>query len=434
MTLPRGVLQTFVVRSAAEAEPTRALPVSFDQRRHVGEGERPGSWMAIALRVPADVPPDRIAQAWMAVVARHGALNSVFSRGDGGDVILKERRTIGIGWRRHPIVDGTAARDALRMVLDEACTSFASPSHRLALVTPEADETGDPRPVVIIASDHAHVDMWSLLILARDLRAGLDAHSDDTPPAASSAVPVPVPSFADHSAVLERMPPAPEHVAERWREILDEGDGLMPRFPLPLGDVSHPRPEVVEVHDVLDSAQLAGFERVAADSGVRATALALSVIASVTRRMADAPLRSVFPVHSRHEPRWHDSVGWFITNSVIECREASPAACATAVKEALVLGSHPLAPIFAPLGGMPATPGMFAISWLDTRRLPLVPADLSIQFVSAVILTDGVMVWFVINDRGLHLRCRYPETPEARSSVGAWLDEVRTGLREAAVR
>lgn len=430
MTLPRGMLQTFDVRSAAES--TRALPVSFDQRRHVGEGERPGSWMAIALRIPAEVSPDRLAQAWMAVVARHGALNSVFSRGDSGDIILEERRTIGIGWRRHPIVEGTATRDALRLVLDEACTSFASPSHRLALVTPEADETGDLRPAVVIASDHAHVDMWSLLILARDLRAGLDAHSGDSPPAVCSAVPVP--SFSDHSAALERMPPAPEHVAERWREILDEGDGLMPRFPLPLGDVSRPRPEVVEVHDVLDSAQLAGIERVAADSGVRATALALSVIASVTHRMADAPLRAVFPVHSRHEPRWHDSVGWFITNSVIECRDATPAACATAVKESLVLGSHPLAPIFAPHGGMPATPGMFAISWLDTRRLPPVPEDLSVQFVSAVILTDGVMVWFVINDRGLHLRCRYPETPEARSSVGAWLDEVRTRLREAAVR
>ena len=26
---------------------------------------------------------------------------------------------------------------------------------------------------------------------------------------------------------------------------------------------------------------------------------------------------------------------------------------------------------------------------------------------------------------GLHLRCRYPGTPDARRSVGAWLDGVR---------
>ena len=100
-----------------------------------------------------------------------------------------------------------------------------------------------------------------------------------------------------------------------------------------------------------------------------------------------SPLRAVFPVHSRNEARWHDSVGWFITNSVIQCADTDPAACAAAVTDALALGSHPLAPIFATYGGMPARPGMFAISWLDTRRLPPVDDHLQIQYVSAVIET-----------------------------------------------
>ena len=78
---------------------------------------------------------------------------------------------------------------------------------------------------------------------------------------------------------------------------------------------------------------------------------------------------------------------------------------------------------------MPAGPGMFAISWLDTRRLPPVEATLGIQYVSAVIETDGVMIWFIVNDDGLHLRCRYPDTPEARSNVTAWLDRVEAALR-----
>ncbi len=74
---------------------------------------------------------------------------------------------------------------------------------------------------------------------------------------------------------------------------------------------------------------------------------------------------------------------------------------------------------------------MFAVSWLDTRRLPvhLDPA-LELQYVSARIRTDGVMVWFVVNRDGLHLRCRYPDTPEARANVGRWLDGVERGLRD----
>lgn len=67
---------------------------------------------------------------------------------------------------------------------------------------------------------------------------------------------------------------------------------------------------------------------------------------------------------------------------------------------------------------------MFAISWLDLRRLP-VRVDskgLGAQYVSASIRTDGVMLWFILDDSGLHLRCRYPDTDEARTNVGAWLD------------
>ena len=206
----------------------------------------------------------------------------------------------------------------------------------------------------------------------------------------------------------------------------------MPLFPLPLGDVSEPRPEVVEVRDVLDSDEAVRFADRAHAQGVRMIALATSVLTAATRATADRPLRAVFPVHSRYEDRWHDACGWFITNAVIESFDADPVACSAAVTEALRLGSWPLAPILAPWGGMPQAPGMFAVSWLDTRRLPvhLDPA-LGLQYVSARIRTDGVMVWFVVNDSGLHLRCRYPDTAEARANVGRWLDAVESGLRAA---
>ena len=205
----------------------------------------------------------------------------------------------------------------------------------------------------------------------------------------------------------------------------------MPLFPLTLGDVAGSRSEIVDVRDVFDGSEFEAFCERAAAAGVRAIAIAVSVMTRVSLAMGDQPLRAVFPVHSRHDPQWHDSVGWFITNAVIESSDPSPLACAQAVKEAIGLGSHPLGPILAPYGGMPATPGMFAVSWLDTGRLPIAPGRLrDIQYVSAVVRTDGVMIWFIANETGLHLRCRYPDTPEARRNVGAWLDAVHSGLRE----
>lgn len=417
MSLPQGTLHSFATRTSEQIG--NPLPISFDQRRHVGQGARPGSWMAVAFRLPAATSLDDVAKAWLAVIARHGTLRSVFSRDTDGELALHEIEITGGEWLQHPIGGDELTRDVLRAVFDTACSSFERPSHRVCVVFPDDSESDDPRPTAVIGSDHAHVDMWSLLVLVRDVTAHLAAQPDVTPAA----------SFAEHSELLERMPEAPADVRGRWGDILAIEGGTMPTFPLPLGDVSAPRREVVEVRDVLLAAEARAFEQRAADRGVRMTALALSVLARITTTMTGLPLRAVFPVHSRNEPRWHDSVGWFITNAVIQIDDTDPVASARAVKDALALGSYPLAPIFAPYGGMPAGPGMFAISWLDTRRLPPVEATLGIQYVSAVIETDGVMIWFIVNDDGMHLRCRYPDTPEARSNVGAWLDRVEGGLR-----
>jgi hypothetical protein len=77
--------------------------------------------------------------------------------------------------------------------------------------------------------------------------------------------------------------------------------------------------------------------------------------------------------------------------------------------------------------------GMFAISWMDMRRMPVgLPEEADARAITSRVRTDGVMIWFVLEDTGLHLRCRYPDTPEARDSVDTWLDGIVAGLRSAA--
>ena len=44
------------------------------------------------------------------------------------------------------------------------------------------------------------------------------------------------------------------------------------------------------------------------------------------------------------------------------------------------------------------------------------------------------MIWFTATRNGLQLRSRYPDTPEARANVGAWLDALEAGLEDAAAR
>lgn len=419
LRLPFGRLMGYDVRVSA---PGRQLPVSFDQRRHVGAGDRPGSWMAISFRLPEPVDREALAAAWLAVIARHGTLRSVFVPSDAGGPHLHEVDVLPGEWTEHPIAPGQALNDALREQLDQACTPYSTPSHRLSVLE---TATG---PTIVIAADHSHVDMWSMLVIVRDLRLAL---ADATAGRASTLVAAP--AFADHSAALRDRPAAPEDVHRRWTEILEGSGGTMPRFPLPLGEpVAHP--ERVEVRDVLDVDDIAAFSAQAASDGVSTLALAVSAMTAVTGELSGTSLRAVFPVHSRYETTWHDSVGWFITNSVLESGDPEPSACAAAVKEAVQLGSWPLEDILQPWGGMPEAPGMFAISWLDLRRLPVRvdAAGLEAQYISASIRTDGVMLWFILDESGLHLRCRYPDTDEARTHVGTWLDRLVERVRAIA--
>lgn len=400
----------------------RRLPVSFDQRLHVGAGDRPGSWMALSFRLPAPTRRESIADAWLAVIARHGTLRTAFAPGADGDPVLHEIE-VGPGhWVEHEVGPGQAVNDALRDILDEACSPYRRPSHRLCVLETAAGLT------VVIAADHAHVDMWSMLVIARDLLSALDAGSAGMTPA-----PRPAPAFVEHTQALLDRDAAPDRVRRRWGDIIEDSGGVMPRFPLPLGAPEHHR-ERVEVRDVFDVDDAAAFAAQARDDGVSTLARAVVAMTAVTRELADAPLRAVFPVHSRFDDNWHDSVGWFITNSVLESDLAEPHAAASAVREAVQLGAWPLADVLAPWGDMPVAPGMFAISWLDLRRLPvrIDSIGLDAQYVGAATATDGVMLWFILDESGLHLRCRYPDTTEARANVGGWLDLLVARLQAEA--
>ena len=419
LRLPFGRLQGYDVT----VRPTgHRLPVSFDQRRHVLAGERAGSWMAICFTLPGPVDPQRIASAWLAVIARHGTLRSAFVAGEDGEPVLQELEVTAGGWVEHPVASGQAMNDAVREVLDVSCTPYSSPSHRLCVLETALG------PTVIVAADHSHVDMWSMLVVIRDLLEALEMSAGSRIPQLPA-----VPAFSEHTRALRARPPAPREVHRRWAEVLEACGGVMPRFPLPLGEPG-PHPERVELRDVLDVDDSAAFSAQAREDGVSTLAAVVAAMAAVTRALADAPLRVVFPVHSRYEEKWHNSVGWFITNSVLESLSSDPKACASAVKEAVHLGSWPLEEVMAPWGGMPEAPGMFAVSWLDLRRLPVRvdAAGLNAQYVGATIRVDGVMLWFILDESGLHLRCRYPDTDAARRHVGGWLDELVLTLRRRA--
>ena len=283
LRLPFGRLWGYDV---AVSELGRQLPVSFDQRIHVGAGARPGSWMALSIRLPAQVGRDSLAAAWLSVIARHGTLRTAFAAGMDDEPQLHEIDVLPGEWVAHPIAPGQAVNDALQDVLNATCSPYERPSHRLCVLETAAGLT------VVIAADHAHVDMWSMLVIARDLLSMLST-------AGSQPAPLP-PAFVEHTRALLERPAAPERVRTRWEQIISDSGGVMPRFPLSLGEPAM-HPERVEVRDVFDIDDGAAFTAQARNDGVSTLALAVLAMTAVTRELAGTPLRAVFPVHSRYD-------------------------------------------------------------------------------------------------------------------------------------
>ena len=151
--------------------------------------------MALSIRLPAGVSRQSLADAWLAVIARHGTLRTAFTPGPDGDPQLHEIDIHPGKWIEHEIPAGQEVNDALRVVLNATCSPYQRPSHRLCVLETAAGLT------VVIAADHAHVDMWSMLVIARDLLSLLaDASSGRT-----SSLPQP-PAFVVHTQALLTVP------------------------------------------------------------------------------------------------------------------------------------------------------------------------------------------------------------------------------------
>ncbi|WP_258934276.1 hypothetical protein [Nesterenkonia pannonica] len=84
--------------------------------------------------------------------------------------------------------DRGGIRAALRAHFDAVCEPFARPSHRLCLIEDPAD---GGHSQIVIGSDHAHVDAWSLLVLMRDLSTAIEDLVAGVPPRRTGRRPSP---------------------------------------------------------------------------------------------------------------------------------------------------------------------------------------------------------------------------------------------------
>ncbi|MFJ1455890.1 condensation domain-containing protein [Nocardia sp. N2S4-5] len=430
--------------------PRDARAVSYNHQQHLREAlehnrirTRRHCWLGQALRI--DGPLD--ARAWTAALAawvdRHEVLRSHVAV-EGGRAA---RYTLPPG--RAVIRAGDAGRPASAMsayrlvhqLLDDRTSPLDWPSHLCVTI-----DHGDSF-TAIVAADHAMMDGYSTTSIGGELRARYDAartgHRAELPPTASYL------DFCHLERERAEAADADHPAVTLWREFLTGAAGYVPTpgelaeaATRPVTDLRHPtaaRPDragaAAEVAsaapqrtlaiEVLDAA---AADRTAATARAQGQGLAAVLTAAFAAAHAELTgareFRTVVPMHTRDEPRWADTLGWFVGLAPyrIDCDAGTLAdlvvRSGTELRRVRGAATVPFGRVCELLDMRPRV--SFMVSYMDIRAM--YGADRWLEsdtrwLRSRTRSADEFFYWFLRTPAGVTLNMRYPGTTRATRAV-----------------
>ncbi|WP_024804809.1 condensation domain-containing protein [Nocardia sp. BMG51109] len=418
-----------------------------DALEHNRVRDRRHCWLGHVLRV--DGPLD--ARAWRSAleswVDRHEVLRSHVAV-EGGRAA---RYTLGAGAVRvRPIDAGrpASAMSSYRLVqqlLDQRTSPLDWPAH-LCVTIEERDSF-----TAIIAADHSMMDGYSTTWIGGELRLLYDAARAGRPADLPEAA-----SYLDfcHAERARAEAAGPAHTAVTiWRDFLAAAAGpTTPAATLsavsadpastapPRLAAARPVPQRALAVELLDARATERAAAAAREHGQGTTAALLAAFAAVATEPAAAPeFRTVVPVHTRDEPRWAGSLGWYVglapyriacdTNSLAELITPSGAE----LRRVRAAASVPFARVCELLGTRPRI--SFMVSYMDIRGV--LHADRWIEsetrwLRSRAYAGDEFFFWFLRTPAGLTLNTRYPAGTRATRDVHRHVLRLRELLGEFA--
>lgn len=269
--------------------------------------------------------------------------------------------------------DPAVLADDLEDLFNASTDAVSWPAYVFAAVS-SAESTS-----VILAFNHLNVDGYSMLLMAHEVRELVESDREGRP----ANLPA-IPSYLDFvEAEREMAAQAIEShdAVDQWSEFLG-ADGHVPAFPLPDGLAPGSQiPQSSCCLPILTEPEAAAFSRWCRAHGVSAGTGFLGAFTLATNRRREAlatnaadteRFRVLVSTHTRHEPHWAESLGWFTAvapfdvtlPSGLDLDEVLPAVDA-AWSRAKRGAALPLARI-GELLDRPVEP-RFVISYLDAR-------------------------------------------------------------------
>lgn len=395
------------------------------------------SWLGAAFRLSGPLDHDAFRTAVRIWIDRHEALRSHAELGADGRI---RRHTIEPGGvdlnavRHEYEFDTDTVYERVHDLFDELTSPHRWPAY--LFVTLEHSDPDDGC-TVFFAADHSLIDGLSVVLVAHELTS-LYTEAMAGPP----ALLVPAGSYIDFGAEERAVAATVDHrhpAVETWRGALLRSKGRLSDFPLDLGPRPVERVAQRAVSEwVLDATQAARFNTVCHRAGQNFLAGVLACLAEAnTELTGNTVFRTVTPVHTRNDPHWATSLGWFVGLAPVEFDIAgvadfaeAAARAAEAVASTKSAAKVPFARVEEILG-TPIRP-RFVVSFMDVRFVPMAQQwpEIEARALRSRHYTHDVYIWVNRTPHGVNISARFPGTPTATESVLRFLARTRRALSD----
>ncbi|GAA1167496.1 condensation domain-containing protein [Streptomyces rhizosphaericus] len=437
-------------------------PASYLQEAHIREacitdpGPRPPSWLATVFELPGELNAGALERALLGWIDRHESLRSrLLPHGGpgagprGGRVSRATLRAGTVAMLRTVVGDfpsGDELSHRIEALFDQETDPLTWPSFVFATV----GHTDTESTTLYVGFDHSNVDGYSIFLIAHEIRELYAAALRGRPAELAE-----VGSFLDFAG-SERAGAAlvhSEHEAVAgWRDFVATNGGELPGFPAPPGTPASGTGAVGDVTGqglghghagaqaqaggcewLLDAQGAQAFQDACVRKGGNFFSGALACLAIVAHgNTGQQRFRAIAPFHTRTDPQWAQSVGWYVGLAPVgfavrgtDAFREVMAEADLALKRAKPLATVPL-PRITELLGMPLEP-RFMVSYMDIRRTP--GAEQwgewrAFALRSRRIHPHEVFLWIMRSRRGVYLSFRYPDTEGIRTAVPRHIEQT----------
>ncbi|MCZ4275759.1 condensation domain-containing protein [Rhodococcoides yunnanense] len=414
--------------------------------RHSHASPRRGSesWLGAAFEIDGPLDKPAFRRAVLAWIDRHESMRSHASIDEPSGQLSRVTAAKGAIdiWQveQEPCAQSDEVFDHLQYLFDEYTSPLAWPAY--AFVTLEPLEPTRPsgehnRITVFFAADHSIIDGFSTALVAHEISV-LYAEAKDGRPADLFEAG----SYLDFGVSERRIHAELEHTHDAvvaWKEFLDDGDGEFPAFPLDIGQPNSPTtPQGGLSAWILDAERADALSVACRKTGNSLFAGLLAALAVAGAELSGTTeFRTISPVHTRDQPQWVSSLGWFVGLCPLAFDLADADSFASIVAKASdqvnrtkPLARVPLDRVFKALGTS-ATP-RFVVSFMDVRFAPMADHwhEWNARALRSKHYDHDVYLWINRTPRGLNIAARYPNTETATANVHQYVGALRRILDE----